>query len=93
MVPRISPSITSVRLARTTRGSRNKGTPLAMASTPVERAAPGREGAQDEEDGHRLEAARRELGLTHWRLVQPQGVDEPDRDDGEQAEDEDQGGE
>ena len=35
MTPRMTPSSISVRLARTARGSRNSGTPLAMASTPV----------------------------------------------------------
>ncbi len=35
MVPRITPSSISVRFARTPLGSRNNGTPLAMASTPV----------------------------------------------------------
>ena len=35
MAPRMRPSSTSVRLARTVRGSRNSGTPLAIASTPV----------------------------------------------------------
>ena len=64
-----------------------------MASTPVERAASGREGAQDEEDGHRLEAARRELGLTHRCFVQTEWMDEPDRNDGEETDDEDHGGE
>ncbi len=35
MAPRMRPSRSSVRFARTVRGSRNKGTPLAIASTPV----------------------------------------------------------
>jgi hypothetical protein len=35
IVPKITPSSNSVRFARATRGSRNSGTPLAMASTPV----------------------------------------------------------
>ena len=35
IVPRITPSSNSVRLARRTRGFRNSGTPFAIASTPV----------------------------------------------------------
>ena len=40
MAPRMTPSSTSVRLARTVRGSRKSGTPLAMASTPVSALQP-----------------------------------------------------
>ena len=40
MVPRISPSSISVRFARTARGSRKSGTPLAIASTPVNALQP-----------------------------------------------------
>ncbi len=36
----MTPSSTSVRLARMVRGSRNSGTPLAMASTPVNALQP-----------------------------------------------------
>ena len=40
MAPRMSPSSISVRLARTVRGSRKSGTPLAIASTPVSALQP-----------------------------------------------------
>ena len=57
-----------------------------------ERAAPGREGLQDEQDGDRLESARGQLRRAELLLVQAEGMDEADGDDGEQAEDEDQRG-
>ena len=47
---------------RSTRGSLNSGTPLAMASTPVSALQPGGEGLQDEEDGDGLETGGRRLG-------------------------------
>ena len=40
MVPRSAPRITSVRIARFARGSRNTGTSLAIASTPVSALQP-----------------------------------------------------
>ena len=40
MAARITPSSSSVRLARATRGSLKRGTPLAMASTPVRALQP-----------------------------------------------------
>ena len=88
MAPRISPSSISVRLARTARGSRKSGTPLAMASTPVSALQPGGEGLEDEQDRHRFEPGGGQLRGPGLGLVQAQRMDQPDHNDGEQPHDE-----
>ncbi len=88
MAPRMIPRSISVRLARTARGSRKSGTPLAIASTPVERAAAGGEGLEDEQDGDRLQPRGRQLRRPLLGLVEPEGMDEADGDDGQETDDE-----
>ncbi len=62
-----------------------------MASTPVERAAPRREGLEDQQERHSLEPGGGYLGRPELRLADAQGVDQPDHDDGEQPHDEHHG--
>ena len=51
-------------------------------------AATGREGLEDEQDGHRLQAVRGDLRRPRLGLVEPERVDEADGDDGQEPDDE-----
>ena len=91
MAPRMRPSSTSVRLARTVRGSRKSGTPLAMASTPVSALHPAEKALRTSRNVTALSPVVGSLGRAELRLVEPERVDEADGDDGQQADDEEQG--
>ena len=91
MAPRMRPSSISVRLARTARGSRNSGTPLAIASTPVSALQPAEKALRTSRTVTALSPVVGSWEVPELRLAEPEGVDEPDGDDGEQADDEDQG--
>ena len=53
-----------------------------------QRTPPGGECIEDEQDGHRLEARRRQLRRPRLWLVEAEGVDEADGDDGQESDDE-----
>ena len=73
-----------MRLAARWRGSRNNGTPLAMASTPVRALHPAAKAFEHERTPT---ASRPRVATTTWPgcgRARGQGMDEPHRDDGQQ---------
>ncbi len=59
-----------------------------MASTPVERAAPRGERLKDQQQADRLQTVGAQKRMTRLGNVVRERVDQPDGDDGQQAEDE-----
>ena len=91
ITPRMTPSSTSVRLARMTRGSRNSGTPLAIASTPVNALQPAEKALRMSRNVTAFSPSVGSCEVPSCFSFEPEGVDEADGDDGEQPDDEHHG--
>ncbi len=79
MAPRITPSIISVRFARTTRGSRNSGTPLAIASTPVKALQPAEKALRTRSTVTALSPVVGSVLWPSWLSCSAEGMDQARR--------------
>ena len=79
-----------MRFARTTRGSLNSGTPLAIASTPVSALQPAEKAFRTSRIADGLQVGGGHQGADRaGAAFKPERVDQADGDDREQADDED----
>ena len=88
IAPRIPPSMSSVCLARATRGCLNSGTPFAIASTPVSALHPAEKAFSSSSTLTASSRVRGQQGTARLGGVQRQRVDQADDDDDQQPDDE-----